>query len=337
MKHNSRINTCIEQMSNSTELSSDCWLASFVHLQSFLARVDESYGAMQGSKGGIMLVMATRNTFQQQLQDMKVSIEKALVSWPVSTGIFFLYVPFLIFTDKDIVNAVLSGIQFLEMRLEDLSLQNDLWLESGPTSSVRITMLANLIQRSKDLIQGVNSLPDEEVAHITVATLSHLCFAVGTMATAVLTLVKLLAGQGLENSPSLTSRAEAQLIIDSADYVNLVLRLVQVLEARLNGVSDADREMDMVGSLCHGMKLLVRYFPYRVRAILGPDIPSTPYGSDRVSNTVAESQDLGGVTTPPVIPFINDGFDSTIFFDDLQWAAILDEFSDDTLPAMLMN
>lgn len=195
-------------------------------------------------------------------------------------------------------------------------------------------MLVNLIQRSKDLIQGVNSLPDEEVTSITIATLSHLCSAVGTMATAVLTLIKLVADQA-SDPPSLTSRAEAQSIVDSADYPNLVLRLVQVLETRVHGVSDADREMDIVGSLCHGMRLLVRYFPYRVRAIIDPDVSSAPSGSDSVPNTAAESRDLGEVaTSPPVVPFTNDGFDSTIFFDDVQWAAIMGEFSGAALPAI---
>lgn len=77
-------------MSNSPEQSSDRRLASFVHLQSLLARIDESYDAMQGSQGGTMLVIATHNSLQRQLQSIKVSIEQVLASWPAPTGIFLL-------------------------------------------------------------------------------------------------------------------------------------------------------------------------------------------------------------------------------------------------------
>ncbi|CEJ82385.1 hypothetical protein VHEMI02452 [[Torrubiella] hemipterigena] len=87
MKHNSRIDSCIEQMSNSTEHASDRWLVSIVQLQSFLARIDESYEAIKGSRGGTMLVIATRNSLQRQLQSITASIEQVLASWPTPTGI----------------------------------------------------------------------------------------------------------------------------------------------------------------------------------------------------------------------------------------------------------
>lgn len=85
MKHDGRIDECIESMAF-TERLSDRWIAPFIHLQSFLATMDEVYASMQAS-GGRALVQVTRGSLQRQFDTVRASVEKDLASCPSSTGV----------------------------------------------------------------------------------------------------------------------------------------------------------------------------------------------------------------------------------------------------------
>lgn len=84
MKHEDRIDECIEKL-RSTEHLSDRWIAPIIHLQSFLATMDEVYASMQAS-GGRTLVQVTRGSLQQQFDRVRTCVEKDLSSCPASTG-----------------------------------------------------------------------------------------------------------------------------------------------------------------------------------------------------------------------------------------------------------
>lgn len=84
MKHDARMNQCLEII-KSTEHLSDRWIAPLIHLQSFLATIDEVCASMQAS-GGKALVQLTRSSLQRQFDIVKASVEQDLGSCPPPTG-----------------------------------------------------------------------------------------------------------------------------------------------------------------------------------------------------------------------------------------------------------
>lgn len=88
MKHDSQIDECIKGLASSTtitEYPSDRWIAPFIHLQSFMATMDEVYASMPPT-GGSALVQVTRGSLQRHFDNLRTSIEKDLPSCPPSTG-----------------------------------------------------------------------------------------------------------------------------------------------------------------------------------------------------------------------------------------------------------
>jgi hypothetical protein len=85
MKHDARMDECIESMA-STEQLSDRWIAPFIHLQTFLAMMDDIYASIQPS-GGRALVQVTRGTLQQQFVNVRARVEKDLSGCPSSIGV----------------------------------------------------------------------------------------------------------------------------------------------------------------------------------------------------------------------------------------------------------
>lgn len=85
MKHDGRIDGCIESIA-STEHLSDRWIAPFIYLQSFLATVDEVYASMQSS-GGRVLVQVTCGSLQRKFDSVRAYVEKDISSCPSSTGV----------------------------------------------------------------------------------------------------------------------------------------------------------------------------------------------------------------------------------------------------------
>lgn len=88
MKHDDRTNECIDSIS-STEHLSDRWVAPFIHLQSFLATVDDVYASIQAS-GGRALVQVTRGSLQRQFDSVRACVEKDISSCPSSTGVSWI-------------------------------------------------------------------------------------------------------------------------------------------------------------------------------------------------------------------------------------------------------
>lgn len=88
MKHDGRIDECIESAA-STEHISDKWIAPFIHLQSFLATVDEVYASMQPN-GGTVLVQITRGALQRKFDGLRACVEKDISGCPSSTGLSWI-------------------------------------------------------------------------------------------------------------------------------------------------------------------------------------------------------------------------------------------------------
>jgi hypothetical protein len=131
-------------------------------------------------------------------------------------------------------------------------------------------MLMGIIQRSKELIHMVRNLPVSEISQMTISTSARICAAVGYMPTAVLTLLNLITG------PTDSSmEAQVQAVVDAAEYPNVVIKLANALETKCEGLSAADKETDIVGSLCSKMRLLARCYPYQIRAIVGSALSQT--------------------------------------------------------------
>ncbi|KAF7136876.1 hypothetical protein CNMCM5793_006491 [Aspergillus hiratsukae] len=301
MKHDGRTDECIESIASTDHLS-DRWIAPFIHLQSFLATVDEVYASMQAS-GGRVLVQVTRGSLQRQFDSVRACVEKHLSSCPSSTA-----------------NAIRTEIKYVEMRLEELSLREELWI-AEPASAVRTTMLIGIIQRSKELIHTIRNLPVSEIALMTITTSARICAAVGYMPTAVLTLLKLITGP-----TDSAMEAQVQAVIDAAEYPNLVTELANALETKLEGMSAADKETDIVGSLCSKMRLLARCYPYQIRAIVG-----TAPSQDTRQDTSMMAVDANEVAmTPPVWPSIYGDLGDIFPVDDIQWDSLLSNFTNFT-------
>ncbi|OKL59331.1 hypothetical protein UA08_05387 [Talaromyces atroroseus] len=302
MKHDARTDECIKSIASSAEHLSDRWIAPFIHLQSFMATIDEAYASMQAS-GGRILVQITRGSLQRQFDSVRACIEKDLASCPLPT-----------------VNAIRTEIRYVEMRLEEFSLREELWI-AEPASAVRTSMLMGLIQQSKELVQTIRNLPVSEVSQITITTSARICAAVGYIPTAVFTLLDLITGPTADS----TVEAQVQAVVDTADYPNLVTELANALETRCDGMSAVDKETDMVGSICSKMRLLARCYPYQVRAIVGI-APSQDARQDTSSMMAVRANQVA--PTPQVWPSIyGDLGDDTFLVDDIQWDSLLSNFT----------
>ncbi|KGO43764.1 hypothetical protein PEX1_046930 [Penicillium expansum] len=299
MKHDDRTNECIDSIS-STEHLSDRWVAPFIHLQSFLATVDDVYASIQAS-GGRALVQVTRGSLQRQFDSVRACVEKDISSCPSSTE-----------------NAMRIEIKYVEIRLEELSLRQEMWI-TEPASAVRTTMLMGIIQRSKELIHMITNLPVSEIAQITITTCARICAAVGYMPAAVLTLLNLIA-----TPTDSAMEAQVQAVVDAAEYPNLVIELANALETKCEGMSAADKEADIVGSLCSKMRLLARCYPYQIKAIVG-SAPSQDARQDTSMMTV-HANDVA--MTPQVWPDGSAYGDLGDMFpiEDIQWDSLLSDF-----------
>ncbi|KAJ5686257.1 hypothetical protein N7536_008876 [Penicillium majusculum] len=299
MKHDGRIDGCIESIA-STEHLSDRWIAPFIYLQSFLATVDEVYASMQSS-GGRVLVQVTCGSLQRKFDSVRAYVEKDISSCPSSTE-----------------NAIRTEIKYVEMRLEELSLRGELWI-TEPASAFRTTMLMGVIQRSKELIHMVRNLPVSEISQMTISTSARICAAVGYMPTAVLTLLNLIT------SPTDSSmEAQVQAVVDAAEYPSVVIELANALETRCEGMSAADKETDIVGSICSKMRLLARCYPYQIRAIVG-SAPSQDVSQD--TSIAVHTNEVA--VTPQIWPDGSTYGDLGDMFpvDDIQWDSLLSDFT----------
>lgn len=208
-------------------------------------------------------------------------------------------------------------IKYVELRLEELSLRDEVWI-AEPASAVRTTMLMGMIQRSKELIHTIRNLPVLEIAQMTITTSARICAAVGYMPTAVFTLLNLISGPN-----DSATEAHVQAVVDAADYPNLATELANALETKFKGMSAADKETDIVGSLCSKMRLLARCYPHQIRAIVGI-APSQDARQD-TSITAVHTNEV--VMAPQVWPSIDGDLGDIFSVDDIQWDSLLSTFT----------
>ncbi|PYH30806.1 uncharacterized protein BO87DRAFT_316321 [Aspergillus neoniger CBS 115656] len=317
MKHDSQIDVCLKSLASSTttttEYPSDRWIAPFIHLQSFMATMDEVYASMPPT-GGSALVQVTRGSLQRQFDNLRTSIEKDLPSCPPLTA-----------------TALTTELKYTEMRLDDPSLREDLWTTDPATTIIRTTMLMILIQRSKELIQMVANLPVSEIPQLTVITNARICAAVGYIPTAVLALLNLIKHTSSSSSSTpYQDQIQIQTIITTADYPNLVTSLATALETKLQHeqgkpiLSATDKEMDVVRGLVMGRDTL------RVEdtTSLSTATTCTDHQLD-----VSRGEVDGEMVSQDWMPDNNDGnsmyddVEGMFNVDDIQWDALLRDFT----------
>lgn len=166
----------------------------------------------------------------------------------------------------------------------------------------------------------VRNLPVSEIAQMTISTSARICAAVGYMPTAVLTLLSLITG-----STDSSMEAQVQAVVDVAEYPNVVIELANALETKCEGMSAADKETDIVGSLCSKMRLLARCYPYQIRAIVGS--ASSQDASQDTSMMAVHANEVA--ITPQIWP---DGstygnLGDMLPIDDIQWDSLLSDFT----------
>ncbi|KAJ5726025.1 uncharacterized protein N7483_007382 [Penicillium malachiteum] len=290
MKHDNRV--------DEWQLS-DRWISPFIELQSFLGTMDQVHTSVHAS-GGRALVQVTHSSLQRQFDNIKADVEKSLSDCPPST-----------------VNAIRTEIKYAEMRVEEFCFREELWI-ADPVNPIRITMLMNMIQRSKELIQTIINLPASEIIQITITTSARVCAALGYIPTAVLSLLTILT----RHNGSATDD-QVQAVVDAADYPNIVTELADALEIRFAQLSAQERETDVVGSLCSKMRLLARCYPYQVRGVVGS--LHSQDARQSVSSVVAHNDEMA--TTPEVWPPVYEEFGEIFPMDDLQWDSLLSDFT----------
>ncbi|KAJ5525615.1 transcriptional regulator family: Fungal Specific TF [Penicillium frequentans] len=298
MKRNIQIDECMRSLA-STEHLSDRLVANFIHLQSFLATVDDVYASIQAS-GGIVQIQVMQGSLQRQLNDVKTSVEQSLSNS-------------LLLTES----AIRTELKFMEVRLEEISLREELWIME-PANAVRINMLMNLVQRSKDLIYTIRNLLMSGIGQMTITTHGRLCTAVGYIPTAVFTLLNLITGS-IESA----TEAQAQAVVDMADYPNLITELANTLDTSFEGMSAAEKDADVVGSLCSKMRQLARAYPYQVRFIIGNALSQDV----RQDASMVEVSTNDVALTPQVWPSIYGDLDGMFSIDDMQWDSLLSNFT----------
>ncbi|KAJ5214986.1 transcriptional regulator family: Fungal Specific TF [Penicillium chermesinum] len=297
MRRDSQIDRCMRGLSSTKQLS-DRWIAPFIHLQSFLATVEDVHSSVQPS-GGVVQVQIMNNSLQQQFNNVKSSLEKDLTGIPSSTG-----------------NAIRTEIKYVELHLEDLCLREELWVME-PNSATRISMLMNMIQRAKELIQTTRDLRISEIGQMTITTTARLCAAVGYIPMLVLTLLTLITG-----TIDATTEALAQAVVDVADYPKLITELADTLDVRFQGMSAAEMETDVVGSLCLKMRQLARSYPYQVRNLIGNALSRDA----RQATSMIEIPANDVALAPQVWPSIYGDLDDIFPMDDIQWDSLLSSF-----------
>ncbi|RAO65224.1 uncharacterized protein BHQ10_001236 [Talaromyces amestolkiae] len=299
IEHDSRIDERIASLEYMEHLSDRC-ITPFIRLQSFVTTMDEVYASVQAS-GGRTAVQVIRNSLQRQFDSMRALVEVDLSSCPSSTG-----------------NTVLIEIKRAEMRLDELSLREKLW-NTEPASPVRIAMLIGIIQRSRELIHMIRNLPSSEIDHLTVSTSANLCAAIGYMPIAVLSLVNLISTSSVDSA----IEAQVQAVADVAEYPSIVTELANTLEMKFEGMSAADKEADIVGSICTKMRLLARCYPYQIRAIGG----NKHLSQDARQHTSTMAVDANEGIMTQAWPSIYGDLDDIFPIDDIQWDQLLSDFT----------
>ncbi|KAJ5993843.1 transcriptional regulator family: Fungal Specific TF [Penicillium sp. IBT 35674x] len=299
MKRNSQMDECMRSLA-STEHLSDRLIATFIHMQSFLATVDDVYASIQAS-GGTVQIIVMQGSLQRQLNDVKAFVEQGLSNSPLLTA----------------ENAIRTELKYMEVRLEEISLREELWIME-PANAGRINMLMNMIQRSKELIYTIRNLWVSENGQMTVTTSGRLCAAVGYIPTAVFTLLNLITG-----SVESATEAQAQAVVDMADYPSLITELANTLDTRFEGMSAAEKDADVVGSLCSKMRQLARGYPYQVRSIIGNALAQDV--RQDVSMVEIPLNDVA--MAPQIWPSIYGDLDGMFPIDDIQWDYLLSSFT----------
>lgn len=205
----------------------------------------------------------------------------------------------------------------MEVRLEEISLREELWIME-PANAVRINMLMNLVQRSKDLIYTIRNLLMSGIGQMTITTHGRLCTAVGYIPTAVFTLLNLITG-----SIEPATEAQAQAVVDMADYPSLITELANTLDTRFEGMSAAEKDADVVGSLCSKMRQLARAYPYQVRFIIGNALSQDV----RQDASMVELSPNEVAMIPQIWPSIYGDLDDIFSIDDIQWDSLLSNFT----------
>lgn len=205
----------------------------------------------------------------------------------------------------------------MEIRLEELCLREELWI-AEPGSTVRTTMLMGVVQRSKELIQAISNLPASEITQMTITTCARICAAVGYMPTAILAILKLIA-----STTDSAIEAQVRAVVDTAEYPGLITELATALETRLDRMSTADKDADIVGSICSKMRLLARCYPHQIQAVIGV----APSQDARQDPSMMEAQANDIALIPSIWPSIYGDLGDTFLVDDVQWDSLLSNFT----------
>jgi hypothetical protein len=142
----------------------------------------------------------------------------------------------------------------------------------------------------------------------------------GYLPSAVMALLNLISTDSADSAV----KVQVQAVVDVAEYPQLVTELANALEIKFEDMSAADKEADIVGSICSKMRLLARCYPYQIRAIVGNPPPSQD-ARQGTSMMAVDANELA--MTPQAWPSIYGELDDMFPISDIQWDSLLSDFT----------
>ena len=92
-RRDARIDECLQCLISTKNLS-DRWIAPFIHIQTFLGTIDDTYASMK-ARGGGDLIQVTRGSLERHFDSVRALVERDLSRCPSSTGVSCNLTPFI--------------------------------------------------------------------------------------------------------------------------------------------------------------------------------------------------------------------------------------------------
>lgn len=225
------------------------------------------------------------------------------------------------------------------MRINLVAIREDLWAgyghtvidHSSPESTHRTIMLWDLLKQSRRLLQGFIDIPESELPSIPLFALMTLCQSISCCLQTVPILLQLIKGDTSNRGPLTSSqRAEAQAILDEADFDRIAEQLQKKIGPLVIGIPSEDRETHGIGSLWYETRILRQYYPRHVNAILGENLLShsgitiEPVSDPVMAGAEIQRSEWTGADMPMSWPDLDLNFDDSGFvMDTTQWTTFL--------------
>lgn len=327
MKYGKQVEEASRDIGASGGRDSDRWIRPLITLQSFASRLDNSYNSLDDSNSvsnGGPAIHIISESYIFQLDSVKRDVEKELACCHPSAA-----------------HVLRQEILFIEMSIREIALQDRLQMHTkwytyahSQSPTVQISALYQLIKSGSAFLADFLSIPDKDLLYLPFTIYSRLCCVLFIHATAAWSLLEAVASRGRTRAHlSLEQIAEAQLIIDEADYVGFTTALLTKLDGQTFNCLSTTKDNNIAAQFATKMRVLAYCYPAQIKTILGIDLAAKSSVSIRaettVENTLVDPQPDGVEDTTEwhgwqlPVPQAEDG---TALFDEEMWTSVMNAF-----------